>query len=114
MPTRPFNEECLWKSKMERTGILKKRSLEQPPMTLPIINSHTGGTKPDDNDIHGDRVKRNAYNSAVYWAGVNERKAAYRIKYKFPLDEQAYFAEQFESTLGLEKGGYIFRRQWTY
>ena len=81
-------------------------------MILPKINSHVGGTIPDDTNIDRDRDKRNTYTSAVYWAGVNERKAAYRQKYAYPHDEETYFAEQVKSTLGLEEGRYVFYRMW--
>ena len=113
--TRPFNEECLWKSTMERSGNNRPLlNIHCNEMVLPKINSIVGGTIADGNDIHGDRVKRNAHNSAIYWAEVNERKASYREKYKYPLEEEHYFSEQFQSTLGLEKGRYIFRRLWRY
>lgn len=95
---------------MQRSGHLS--TLQQPPMILPKINHHVGGTIPDDTNIDRDRDKLNAYSSAVYWAGVNERKAAYRQKYAYPHDEERYFAEQVKSTLGIDGGRYVFYRVW--
>jgi hypothetical protein len=111
MLLKAFNEECLWKSAMERSGNTRKPTLKQP-MNLPKINTVVGGTMPDGNNIHEDRVKRNAYISAMYWEGVNRRKAIYRDRLKYPLEEERYFAEQVQSTIGMEKGRYIFRRLW--
>lgn len=108
MPTKPFNEQCLWKSAMERAGNTKTPIIKKP-MILPKINTLVGGTISDGNDIHGDRVKRNAYNSAIYWEGVNIRKTAYRDAYRYPLEEE-YFAEQFRSIIGMEKGKYVFKK----
>ena len=110
MPTKPFNEQCLWKSAMERTGNTQTPILKEP-MILPKINTIVGGTMRDGNDIHGDRVERNVFNSAIYWAQVAKRKAAYRDAYKHPLEEE-YFAEQFRSTIGMEKGKYVFKKIW--
>jgi hypothetical protein len=59
-------------------------------------------------------VKRNAYNSAIYWEEVNRRKAIYRDRFKYPLEEERYFAEQVQSIIGMEKGAYIFRKLWQY
>lgn len=111
MPTRPFNEECLWKSAMERSGNMRKPLLKEP-MVLPKINTIVGGTMPDGNNVHENRVKRNAYNSAIYWEGVKYRTAAYRDIYRYPLEEERYFAEQVQSTIGMEKARYIFRKLW--
>ena len=109
--TRPFNEECLWKSAMERSGNTRIPVLK-PPMVLPKINHIIGGTVPDGTNIHEERIKRNACNSAIYWEGVARRQAVYRDTYRYPLEEERYFAEQFRSTIGLEKGAYIFRKLW--
>ena len=111
--TRPFNEECLWKSAMERSGNTGAPAVKEP-MILPKINHIIGGTIPDATSVHDDRVKRNAYNSAIYWEGVAKRQAAYRDAYRYPLEEERYFAQQFQSTIGLEKGSYVFKRIWQY
>jgi hypothetical protein len=95
---------------MERTGNTRTPIIKEP-MILSKINTIVGGTIPDGSDIHGDRVKRNAYNSAIYWAQVNDRKTAYRDAYRYPFEEE-YFAEQVRSTIGMEKGVYIFKRIW--
>lgn len=108
MPTKPFNQEFLWKSAMERSGNTRTPTLKES-MILPKINTVVGGTMPDGNDIHGNRVKRNLQISANYWAEVNERKAAYRDAYRYPVKEP-YFAKQLEPTVGLEE--YIFRKLW--
>jgi len=82
-------------------------------MILPKINTVVGGTMPDDNDIHGNRVKRNLQISANYWAEVNERKAAYRDAYRYPVEER--HLKQFEPSepsVGLEEEDYIFRKLW--
>lgn len=109
--TRPFNEECLWKSAMERSGNTRI-PLVKEPMILPKINTIIGGTIPDGTNIHEERVKRNASNSAIYWERVARRQAAYRDTYRYPLEEERYFAEQFRSTIGLEKGAYVFKKLW--
>jgi hypothetical protein len=111
MPTRPFNEEFLWKSAMERSGNTRKPLLKEP-MVLPKINTIVGGTMPDGNNIHENRVKRNAYNSAIYWEGVKYRTAAYRDNYRYPLEEEHCFAEKVKSIIGMEKGRHVFRRLW--
>jgi hypothetical protein len=87
MPTKPFNKEALWKSAMEQSGNTQTPILKEP-MILPKINTILGGTMRDGNDIHGDRVERNVLNSAIYWAQVAKRKAAYRNTYKYPLEEK--------------------------
>jgi hypothetical protein len=109
--SRPFNEEVLWKSAMERSGNTRTPTPKEP-MVLPKINSLVGGTIPDTNNIHEDRIKRNASNSAIYWEQVAKRNASYREKYRYPLEEERYFAEQFRSTIGLEKGTYVFKKLW--
>jgi hypothetical protein len=43
---------------------------------------------------------------------VAKRNAAYREKYQYPLEEERYFAEQFQSTIGMEKGAYVFKKLW--
>jgi hypothetical protein len=42
---------------------------------------------------------------------VNIRKTAYRDAYRYPFEEE-YFAEQFRSTIGMEKGKYVFKKIW--
>ena len=111
--SRPFNQEALWKSAMERSGNTRVPAPKEP-MVLPKINSIVGGTIPDTNNIHEDRVKRNESNSAIYWERVAKRHAAYREKYQYPLEEERYFAEQFQSTIGLDKGAYVFRKLWQH
>ena len=109
--TKPFNEPCLWKSAMERSGNTRTPALKEP-MILPKINTIIGGTMYDGTNIHEERVKRNEFKSALYWEGVEVRKAAYRDAYRYPLEEERYFAEQFRSTIGLDHGTYVFRRIW--
>jgi hypothetical protein len=81
-------------------------------MILPKINTIIGGTMYDGTNIHEERVKRNEFKSALYWEGVEVRKAAYRDAYRYPLEEERYFAEQFRSTIGLDDSAYVFRRIW--
>ena len=109
--SRPFNEEVLWKSAMERSGNTRTPTPKEP-MVLPKINSIIGGTIRDATSVHEDRVKRNASNSAIYWEQVAKRQAAYRDTYRYPLEEEHYFAEQFRSTIGMENGRYVFKRLW--
>ena len=88
--------------------------MAKEPMILPKINTIVGGTIPDTTSVHDDRIKRNAHNSAIYWDQVAKRNAAYRDTYRYPLEEERYFAEQFQSTIGLEKGVYIFKKLWQH
>lgn len=111
--SRPFNQEALWKSAMERSGNTRS-PVAKEPMILPKINTIVGGTIPDTTSVHDDRIKRNAHNSAIYWDQVAKRNAAYRDTYRYPLEEERYFAEQFQSTIGLEKGVYIFKKLWQH
>jgi len=73
--TRPFNEHLLWKGKVQLANYPAPSA--KPPMILPKINSLTGKVM-DSLVKPGDLEKSYSDMSKKYWAGVEERKRAYR------------------------------------
>jgi len=75
--TRPFNEHLLWKGKIQKANYITPSA--KPQMILPKINSLTG--KVMDSLVKPDDLEKNySEMSQKYWAGVEERKMAYRGK----------------------------------
>ena len=54
------------------------KTLVQPPMDLPKINSLTGIPYKVSPSIHDMLATKTQNESAAYWAGVNARKTLYR------------------------------------
>lgn len=74
MPTKPLNEERLWRSSIQRANYPK--TVLKPQMRLPEINSLTG--KPVFCDLHKAINESYAKYSANYWYRVAIRKELYR------------------------------------
>jgi hypothetical protein len=72
---RPFNEDLLWKSKMQRSNF--PAPVAKPPMELPEVNPIIGGTV-YNSQIFEDMNKSYTAYSTEYWAGVRMRHAEYR------------------------------------
>ena len=77
MLLKPFNEEILWKGKLQRS----KPPLNQPPMIVPKINPLTGNYRPPTRPSISEEIEYNySLYSAKYWEGVKERQRQYRIE----------------------------------
>lgn len=77
--TRPFNEHLLWKGKIQIAKYPPPSA--KPEMILPKINSLTGKlidslSKPGDLENNYLEMRKK------YWAGVEERKLAYRETFR--------------------------------
>jgi hypothetical protein len=78
MLQKAFNEQALWKGKIQKYNSGSK--LIQPPMDLPKINSLTGHYDPPRRpSLSEEREYQYSLYSAEYWRGVRERQRAYRI-----------------------------------
>ena len=77
--TRPFNENLLWKGKIQTAKYPTPSA--KPEMILPKINSLTGKLI-DSLSKPGDLEKNYSEMSKKYWAGVEERKLAYRETFR--------------------------------
>jgi len=72
---KPLNEHLLWKGKMQQANYpLPQR---KAPMILPEVNWLTGHY---DNapDLNKEMNQSYSTTSQLYWAGVEQRKIAYR------------------------------------
>jgi len=79
MLLRPFNEEILWKGKIQRYN--SNPPLNQPPMIVPKINPLTGNYRPPVRPSISEEIEYNySLYSAKYWEGVKERQRQYRIE----------------------------------
>jgi hypothetical protein len=72
-----LNEKRLWKGQLQKNHY---PSLLQPPMILPGINHHIGGTYPIKDRIHEEITKGWEEISRDYWKGAKKRMAEYRRK----------------------------------
>ena len=79
MLLKPFNEEILWKGKIQRYN--SKPPLNQLPMIVPKINPLTGNYRPPVRPSISEEIEYNySLYSAKYWEGVKERQRQYRIE----------------------------------
>ena len=79
MLLKPFNEEILWKGKIQRYN--SNPPLNQPPMDLPKVNPLTGNYRPPTRPSISEEIEyRYSLYSAKYWQGVKERQRQYRIE----------------------------------
>ena len=80
---RPFNEEMLWKGKIQKANYPEKNP--KPPMDLPKINTIVGGTIKDPRAPPIWEGINDSYRSYSndYWAGVKVRNLIYRYRQQF-------------------------------
>ncbi len=81
---RPFNEEMLWKGKIQQTHSSTPSPKAKQPMDLPRINTIVGGTIKDYRKPIWEGIN-DSYKSYSkdYWAGVKVRNLIYRFKRQF-------------------------------
>ena len=79
---RPFNEEMLWKGKIQRAQY--PAATPKPSMDLPRINTIVGGTIKDYRKPIWEGIN-DSYKSYSkdYWAGVKVRNLVYRFRQQF-------------------------------
>lgn len=78
MLTKPFNEDFLWKGKMQRAH----PPPTQPPMYLPKVNALTGKPYPTRYSLHDEQCLSAYKISMDYWAGERKRRQAYRDQFR--------------------------------
>ena len=81
---RPFNEEMLWKGKIQKANYPEATPKPKPPMDLPKINTIVGGTIKDPRKPIWEGIN-DSYKSysSDYWAGVRVRNLIYRYRQQF-------------------------------
>lgn len=79
MRTKPFNEDFLWKGKLQRAEYASPAP--KAPMNLPKVNTHTGKPYPTKYSLHDEQCLSGYEISKNYWAAEMKRRQAYREKY---------------------------------
>ena len=76
MLTKPFNEEALWKSCIQKANYpVPKR---QPEFVFPETNWLTGIVKPTRPSLSEELAYNYSKYSESYWQGVKQRQREYR------------------------------------
>jgi len=84
MRTKPFNEDFLWKGKLQRAEYASP--VPKAPMNLPKINTHTGKPYPTKYSLHDEQCLSGYEISKKYWTAEMKRREAYREKNRLSLE----------------------------
>ena len=104
MRTKAFNEDFLWKGTIQRANY---RTMQQPPMVLPKINSLTGIPYPTKDTIHDEICRKTHEMSCQYWEGEKKRRQAYREKHTIQVDPMTNEERIFSKIWKLTRSGAV-------
>ena len=79
MLTKPFNEDFLWKGKLQRAQY--PPAPQKARMILPKYNTLTGKPYPTKYSLHDEQCLSAYEISKNYWAGERKRRQVYREQY---------------------------------
>ena len=104
MRTKALNEDFLWKGTIQRANY---RTMQQPPMDLPKINSLTGKPYPTNDRIHDELCHKTHEMSCQYWEGEKKRRQAYREKHTIHVDPMTNEERIFNKIWKLTRSGAV-------
>jgi len=76
MVLKPFNEQALWRGKLQAGN----PPIQKPPMILPKIRTTIGGTSPPMVPIWDEIRRGYEAQSYEYWLGAKKRQEEYRLR----------------------------------